>query len=298
MGDMALRNVLSKITTVENRVSILSSKTEQCLKNYQMTQNDYIQVRKQLQSFDRQFNSISLEINTVGRSIETYKESFSNQLQRFRNEYKATVETMLQPTIDQNNKINEQVDSLCDAVHLVDDRSKLNSELLQSIKNKVEHLQKQAETTNGYIASNNFMSNNPTQDQLTNFVIECLQLDTSVNGKENIPNGTKIKNTFDNHIWVFNRVSVSGLTTCKWQDFGSDTICVASNDGVYGLVTGSDERYEGKIDLRGIITINGLKEDIQSLMDNLQATNSIVEQFLQRITILESRVRSLEDNRL
>jgi hypothetical protein len=102
-------------------------------------------------------------------------------------------------------------------------------------------------------------------------------LDTSVNGKENIPNGTKIKNTFDNHIWVFNRVSVSGLTTCKWQGFGSDTICVASNDGVYGLVTGSDERYEGKIDLRGIITINGLKEDIQSLMDNLQATNSIVE---------------------
>lgn len=297
MNDIALRNILSKMTTLDNRVSMVKAKQEQFVQEQSQIQSEYARVNKQLELIDRQFNSLSLQIGKVGGSFGTQVESFSKQLMRCREECQASVQTMLEPTLMENKRISQHMGEIDENIRLVNDSYKSTNEILQTIQSKVERLQKLTSDSNGYIASNNFMCNTPSSEQLTNFVMECLQLDSEVNGKESIPNGTKIKNTFDNHIWVFNRVSVSGLTTCRWQDFGSDTICVAGNDGVYGLVTGSDERYEGKIDLRGIITINGLKEDVQSLMDSIQATNQIVESFLQRLVQLESRVRSLEDNK-
>lgn len=68
--------------------------------------------------------------------------------------------------------------------------------------------------------------------------------------------GTKIKNTFDNHVWVFNKNELSGQF--KWEDFGVDNTCIATNNGVYGIVTGSIDKYRGYIDVNGVITINGL----------------------------------------
>jgi hypothetical protein len=44
----------------------------------------------------------------------------------------------------------------------------------------------------------------------------------------------------------------------KWEDFGSDSICLANNEGVHGLVVGSNDKLRGHIDLQGVISINGL----------------------------------------
>ena len=51
---------------------------------------------------------------------------------------------------------------------------------------------------------------------------------------------------------MLNRNLVGNESICKWEDFGSDTICVASNDGVHGLVMGSNEKFRGYIDLQGV----------------------------------------------
>lgn len=164
-----------------------------------------------------------------------------------------------------------------------------------TLTNKLERLQKQINTSNGYIASNNFKSALPSQEKLTNFVLECLSGSFKEITKEQIPVGTKIKNTFDNHIWVFNRTTFNGLTTYRWEDFGSDNICVASNNGVHGLVTGSDDKFEGHIDLRGIITINGLREEIESLIQNELQLKAQLQSYEEKFISLESRIRALED---
>ena len=163
-----------------------------------------------------------------------------------------------------------------------------------ALTNKLEKLQKQISTSNGYIASNNFKVSQPTQSSLTDFVIECLSGSFKDINKDNIPTGTKIKNTFDDHIWVFNKVSHSGLTTYKWEDFGSDNICIASNDGVHGLVTGSNNKFEGHIDLKGVITINGLIEEIESLVQNALYNKSLIQQQETKIQELENRIKQLE----
>ena len=164
-----------------------------------------------------------------------------------------------------------------------------------TLTNRVEKLQKQANTSNGYIASNDFKSALPSQEKLTNFVLSCLSGSFKEITKEQIPVGTKVKNTFDGHIWVFNRITFDGLTTYRWEDFGSDTICVASNNGVHGLVTGSDDKFEGHIDIRGIITINGLREEIESLIQNELQLKLQLQSCEERFISLESRIRALEE---
>ena len=141
---------------------------------------------------------------------------------------------------------------------------------LQELQIKMDKVQAKLSTVNGYIASNNFKRADVSQEDLTGFVIGKLTTATNLVTKETIPAGTKVKNTYDNHIWVFNKTSSAGLTTYRWEDFGSDEICIANNKGVHGLVTGSNDKLCGHIDLDGVITINGLAEELNTLMETIK----------------------------
>jgi hypothetical protein len=75
---------------------------------------------------------------------------------------------------------------------------------LQELQIKMDKVQAKLSTVNGYIASNNFKGADVSQEDLTGFVIGKLTTATNLVTKETIPAGTKVKNTYDNHIWVFN----------------------------------------------------------------------------------------------
>lgn len=168
------------------------------------------------------------------------------------------------------------------------------SDLSQKISKIIDKLQ----TVSGYVTSNNFKKATPSEQQLYDFAISCLSSNNKSMTKEQVPSATKIKNTFDNHIWILNRVTINGLTTSKWEDFGSDTLCVASNDGVHGLVTGSQDRYRGYIDLQGKISINGLEEDLTDIQESIQNINTeltrIQTEFSAKLNDIEERVKKLE----
>lgn len=192
--------------------------------------------------------------------------------------------------------------SLRDGKHLTAD--KINNELnnatynIANLTQKVTNIIEKLSSTNGYVTSNNFKKAIPTEEQLYNFVIGCLSTTSNKITKDQIPTATKVKNTFDNHIWVLNRVHVNGLTQSKWEDFGSDTICIASNDGVHGIVAGSQERYKGFIDLQGRITINGLQEDLNEILKSIENINidlnKIQEDFSAKLVDIENRLVELE----
>ena len=114
-----------------------------------------------------------------------------------------------------------------------------------------------------------------------------------------IPCGTKVKNTYDNHIWIFNNVTVDGVTTLKWQDMGSDSICTASNDGVKGLVSGSNDKLRGYVDMQGVISINGLEEELKQIVESINLTLQNVEKYEtetnKRLDLLEKRLVELEN---
>ena len=201
-----------------------------------------------------------------------------------------------------NNTISVRGMTLVTGKHITADR--INNDLnnatsnIQSLTRKVSNILERLHTVNGYVASNNFKKATPTEEQLYNFAMNCLSTSEHTVTKEQIPCATKIKNTFDNHIWILNRVTIDGLTTSKWEDFGSDNICIASNDGVHGLVTGSQDRYRGHIDLQGTISINGLEEELSEILKSIQNINNdlsqIQQEFSAKLNSLEDRIRRLE----
>lgn len=161
---------------------------------------------------------------------------------------------------------------------------------ISTLTYKIEETLKKLNSINGYVASNNFKTDKPNQQQLTEFAIRCISTNNNEITKDLIPNGTKIKNTYDQHIWVLNRTIIDGLTINKWEDFGSDNICIASNDGIHGLVTGSQNKFRGFIDINGVISINGLEEELNSIMQTLlNLTHNINE--------LNSKINSLENQK-
>lgn len=157
-----------------------------------------------------------------------------------------------------------------------------------SLTYKIDSIVKKLNSVNGYVASNNFGTDKPSQEQLTSFVLNCLSTSKNEVTKDLIPNGTKIKNTYDNHIWIINRISVDGLTTIKWEDFGSDNICIASNDGIHGLVTGSQEKFRGYIDINGVISINSLEEELTSIMSAVFELTTTVNELKEKISAMEN----------
>ena len=183
---------------------------------------------------------------------------------------------------NENNTVNAKALKLSNGNCLTGDR--INNDLnnatynISSLTYKIEAALKKLNTVNGYVTSNNFKTDKPTQEQLTQFAIKCLSTNENQITKDLIPNGTKIKNTYNQHIWILNRITIGGLTTLKWEDFGSDNICVASNDGVHGLVTGSQDKFKGHVDLNGVISINGLEEELSTIMESmLELINSVKE---------------------
>ena len=161
---------------------------------------------------------------------------------------------------------------------------KINNDLenatysIGSLTYKIDSIVKKLNSVNGYVVSNNFGTDKPSQEKLTSFVLNCISISKNEVTKDLIPNGTKIKNTYDNHIWIINRISIDGLTTIKWEDFGSDNICIASNNGVHGLVTGSQNKFRGYVDINGVISINGLEEELNSIIAAmLELTNTVNE---------------------
>lgn len=160
---------------------------------------------------------------------------------------------------------------------------------INTLNQKFDFIVKKLSSFNGYVASNNFLEEIPSQESLTEFAISCLSTTSEEITKDLIPNGTRIKNTYNNHIWVFNRFNSSGLTQTKWEDFGSDTICIANNSGIHGLVTGSQERLKGHVDVTGVISVNGLEEELSSILEALLTLSNDVKDLNARFIDLEQR---------
>lgn len=167
-----------------------------------------------------------------------------------------------------------------------------------ALTNKLETILNKFNNINIYVMSNNFKTSKPCQAELDEFAIKSLSSSIRYVKKEEIPAGTRIKNLHDNHIWVFNKFILNGITTYKWEDYGSDLICTATNDKTLGVVKGSNERFRGHVDLTGVISINGLEEELQIILTTISTLEKnllLYEKTLsEHINHIDKRLDALE----
>lgn len=153
-------------------------------------------------------------------------------------------------------------------IERLDDKIDTTKEQLEEVnsnqQDQIDDLLTRTQGMGGYLNAYDFETSTPTQEELTQYAIQDIG---NITSQSEIYNGTKVKNLYDNHIWVFN--DDPDLQN-PWSDQGTDAIISdANNDGLHGLVTGSYEDYYGSIDSLGRITINKLEEDLNSIDSDL-----------------------------
>ncbi len=165
---------------------------------------------------------------------------------------------------DTAEDVKEEFDRVNDKItEVITDQEVINITRL----NQINDLYTRTQGLGGYLNAYDF-GVNPTQDALTQYAIQ----DTGVLRPEDIFNGTKVKNLYNDHIWILTNTQDSDPVVFSWEDHGKDTyISDANNDGIHGLMTGSYEHLEGFIDTLGHVTINGLQEELNNIKTN--ATN-------------------------
>ena len=181
---------------------------------------------------------------------------------------------------DSNESYDNQIEEINN--HLVQhnkDIQRIDS-VNQTQQDKIDDLLTRTQGMGGYLNAYDFEISTPTQEELTQYAIQDIG---NITSQSEIYNGTKVKNLYDNHIWVFND---DPELQNPWSDQGTDAIIAdANNDGLHGLVTGSYEDLEGFIDIKGHITINGLKEKLKSIDSvNNDLQNQITQEVEDRTT--------------
>ena len=73
---------------------------------------------------------------------------------------------------------------------------------------------------------------------------------------------------------------------------------MADNKGTAGLVTGSNERLRGYIDLNGVISINGLEEELADILNTLKVLEDDLAHFestlSEHLYSIDARLDALE----
>lgn len=188
---------------------------------------------------------------------------------------------------DVNAKITEvKTDEAQHYQELIEKDSQQDAELKKH-KDKIYDLDARTKGIGGYLNAYNFQKATPTQDELTAYALQQI---TGISDKTEIFNQTKVKNLFDNNIWVLTNTQDSEPPVFEWANVGTEYVNVATNDGTQGIVTGSYEELEGFIDINGHITINGLEEKFNEADNKL---NSEIQRLTEKDAELETKITDL-----
>lgn len=137
------------------------------------------------------------------------------------------------------------------------------------------------EGTGGYLEPYNFgkadLSSAEDQEEITNIAMQQIFDDPSQHDKTEIWNGTRIKNLFNDHIWILNNTPDTQPPIFEWIDDGLDTVGIATNDSL-GVVKGSIEDWKASIDVNGQISINGLESYKNQVDEYIEEFQSNIEQ--------------------
>lgn len=174
---------------------------------------------------------------------------------------------------NQIKEINNYLDQHDQDIERIDNVNEIQQDQIDDLLTRTQGM-------GGYLNAYDFETPTPTQEELTQYAIQDIG---NISDKSEIYNGTKVKNLYDNHIWVFND---DPELQNPWSDQGTDAIIAdANNDGLHGLVTGSYEDLEGFIDIKGHITINGLEDKLNSIdSTNEDLQNQITQEVQDRTT--------------
>ena len=139
-----------------------------------------------------------------------------------------------------------------------------------------------------YLPADNFGAN-VTNKLLNSYAKQILNLTED----SQIPNGTRVKNTTDGHVWILNNVN----DTLIWIDGGTDTVAVATNQAM-GIVKGNNQDdLKVSVDVNGEMTVNNLSNYLDDIIVKVGGTKTnddvVTGTLYNRISVNEANIESL-----
>lgn len=198
-------------------------------------------------------NSVAT-ISTIRDEIDVVNTRVTNEVSTLENSISGVADDVSALT----NRVGTNEGDIAD-IKLVDETQTSN---ISTLSNKVSAL----EGVGGYLPNYNFGKATPTQQELTNYAMQCIP---SISSSTEIWNGTRVINDYDDHIWILNNTQDTDPVIFEWVNIGLATVNIATNSSL-GVVKGSSsEPLTGSIDVNGLITINGLDNELNTIKTKL-----------------------------
>ena len=187
-------------------------------------------------------------------------------------------------------KTEDNIPQYISGLEISNQLSLINKNINDANKNIID-LENYVQGKGGFIDPFNF---GPTKT-LNNEIFDKYYYDLKNNGIVcDIPDQTKVKNLYDGHIWVY------VLNDNNWVDEGADVVVTANNEGVLGVVTGSEDQFQISINSDGIMSVNGLEETLIDLENNklniLYSQTSLDAAYVQEVASGSPKLVSISDS--
>jgi len=206
---------------------------------------------------ERQEADLALQ-QAIDNAVQALNEAIANEAEA-RQEADLALQQATEEAIDNEAEAREQgdVNTLNSAKNHTDESISQTNDNLQDLKRNFDAWNGRG----GYLDAYDFGTPAPEQIDLTNYALSQIP---SISSPEEIWNGTKVINLYNNHLWIITNTQDTVPVVLEWNDQGpGDLTSFGTNSG--GYIVGGDSNIDGpeyvysqpngkgKIDLQTII---------------------------------------------
>ena len=123
---------------------------------------------------------------------------------------------------------------------------------------EIKDIQTRLMGVGGFLNAHDFETSTPSQQDLTNYALSQLP---KITDPKDIYNGTKVINSYDNHLWILDNEPENNIF--EWVDLGESFANEYATEQYPGYVRSSANELEVHVDSEdGVMTVNGLEEAV------------------------------------
>lgn len=159
-----------------------------------------------------------------------------------------------------------------DRVTTLEQKRLIDRALIDANTQNISNLNSEVEAISGrggYLIPHNFETATPTENQLNAYALSQIP---NITQPEEIFNGTRVTNLYNNHTWILNNTQDTDPVVFEWVDLGQSLVSIATNS-TEGVVKGSADNLKVAVAVDGTMSVNGLQTELDSKQDELNTTN-------------------------
>lgn len=157
------------------------------------------------------------------------------------------------------------IENIQEDIETLDGAVEQNTEDISTLTSEVEAVSGRG----GYLIPHNFETDTPTETQLNNYALSQI---TNITTPEEIFNGTRVTNLYNNHTWILNNTQDTDPVVFEWVDLGQSLVSVA-DDNTLGVVKGSPSDFKCSVNNDGTLSVNGIGNALNGKQDKLTTTS-------------------------